>query len=232
MSEPSVEQESAPSSTPTGRNTSATANDSYATVTSTTTRNRHSPDESESTPTEPANEPTRVDQGSDKQKTTNAPGAGVRSGAAGGGQGVDLAGGRPEPPTKKKAKVGMPRGSRRARLRLSRLDPWSVMKTAFLFSIAAGIIVVVAVYVIWSVIGASGLLDSIDGIVGSVLKSPGQTSAFRVEQYVNTEKVMGVTALLACIDVVIITALTTLGSFLYNLAATMVGGLEVTLAEE
>jgi hypothetical protein len=230
VSEPSVEQESAPSSTPTGRNTSATANDSYATVTS--TRNRHSSDESESTPTEPADEPTRVGQGSDKQKTTNAAGAGGRSGAAGGGQGVALAGGRPEPPAKKKAKVGMPRGSRRARLRLSRLDPWSVMKTAFLFSIAAGIIVVVAVYVIWSVIGASGLLDSIDGIVGSVLKSPGQTSAFRVEQYVNTEKVMGVTALLACIDVVIITALTTLGSFLYNLAATMVGGLEVTLAEE
>lgn len=147
------------------------------------------------------------------------------------GAGVALAGGRPEP-SAQKHKIGMPRGSRRARLRVSRVDPWSVMKTSFLFSIAAGIILVVAVYIVWSVIGASGLLDSIDSIVGSVLKSPGESAGFRVEQYVNTEKVMGVTALLACIDVVIITALTTLASFLYNLASTMVGGLEVTLAED
>jgi hypothetical protein len=231
VSERSVEQETAPSPTPTGRNTSATANDSYATGTTSTAKNRHSPDESESNQTEPANEPTRVGLDSDTQNTTAPVGGSGRSEVAGGGQGVALAGGRPQPAAKK-PKIGMPRSSRRARLRLSRLDPWSVMKTSFLFSIAAGIIVVVAVYVIWSVIGASGLLDSIDGIVGSALKSPGQTSSFRVEQYVNTPKVMGVTAFLAAIDVVIITALTTLGSFLYNLAATMVGGLEVTLAED
>lgn len=152
-------------------------------------------------------------------------------GSAQAGDGVALAAGKPEA-SAHKHKLGMPRGSRRARLRVSRVDPWSVMKTAFLFSIAAGIILVVAVYIIWSVIGASGLLDSIDSIVGSVLKSPGDTSMFRVEQFVNTQKVMGVTALLACIDVVIITALTTIASFLYNLSSSMVGGLEVTLGEE
>ena len=38
--------------------------------------------------------------------------------------------------------------------------------------------------------------------------------------------------LLACADVLIITALATLGSFLYNIAATLLGGLEVTLASE
>src|SRR3712207_8622170 len=43
------------------------------------------------------------------------------------------------------------RSTRKARLRLSRLDPWSVMKTAFLFSIAAGIMLVIAVYGIWAV---------------------------------------------------------------------------------
>ena len=34
------------------------------------------------------------------------------------------------------------------------------------------------------------------------------------------------------LDVVIFTALATLGSFLYNLDATMLGGLEITLAED
>ena len=36
----------------------------------------------------------------------------------------------------------------------------------------------------------------------------------------------------SAVDVVIFTALATLGSFLYNLAATMLGGLEITLAED
>jgi hypothetical protein len=131
-----------------------------------------------------------------------------------------------------KPKVGIARRTRKARLRLSRLDPWSVMKTSFLFSIAAGIMLVVAVYSIWAVLSTSGLFDSINEIVRSVVSTPGDTTPFQIEQYINTQKVMGVTALIACVDVVIFTALATLGSFLYNLAATMLGGLEITLAED
>jgi hypothetical protein len=134
--------------------------------------------------------------------------------------------------TPAKHKPGQPRRTRKARLRLSRLDPWSVMKTSFLFSIAAGIMLVVAVYVVWTVIGASSLFESVNDIVKSVVSTPGDTTPFRIQEYINTQKVMGVTALLACVDVVIFTALATLGSFLYNLAATMLGGLEVTLAED
>jgi hypothetical protein len=131
-----------------------------------------------------------------------------------------------------KPKPGAARRTRKARLRLSRLDPWSVMKTSFLFSIAAGIMLVVAVYVVWTVIGASSLFDSVNEIVKSVVSTPGDTTPFRIQEYINTQKVMGVAALLACVDVVIFTALATLGSFLYNLAATMLGGLEITLAED
>lgn len=129
-------------------------------------------------------------------------------------------------------RAGTARRTRKARLRLSRLDPWSVMKTSFLFSIAAGIMLVVAVYVVWTVIGSSGLFESINGVVNIVLSTPGDTTPFRVQDYVSTQKVLGVAALLACVDVVIFTALATLGSFLYNLAATMLGGLEITLAED
>lgn len=131
-----------------------------------------------------------------------------------------------------KSKVGVARRTRKARLRLSRLDPWSVMKTSFLFSIAAGIMLVVAVYSIWAVLSTSHLFDSINEIVRSVVSTPGDTTPFRIQEYINTQKVMGVSALIACVDVVIFTALATLGSFLYNLAATMLGGLEITLAED
>lgn len=127
---------------------------------------------------------------------------------------------------------GEARRIRKARLRLARLDPWSVMKTAFLFSIAAGIVLVVAVYVVWTVIGASGLFAAVNDIVKSVVSTPGDTTPFTIQDYVNTQKVMGVAALLAVVDVIIFTALATLASFLYNLAATMLGGLEITLAED
>ena len=124
------------------------------------------------------------------------------------------------------------RRTRKARLRLSRVDPWSVMKTAFMFSIAAGIVLLVAVYALWTVVEQSGLLAAINSAVQDVVGTQGDTTPFTVEQYVNTPRVMGATLLISVVDVVLITALATLGSFLYNLAATVLGGLEVTLAED
>jgi hypothetical protein len=138
----------------------------------------------------------------------------------------------PEALAAAKPKAGTPRRTRKARLRLSRLDPWSVMKTSFLFSIAAGIMLVVATYAVWTVLSQSGLFPAINDIVASVVSTPGDTTPFRIEEYINTQKVLGVAALIACVDVVIFTALATLGSFLYNLAATVLGGLEITLAED
>jgi Transmembrane domain of unknown function (DUF3566) len=133
--------------------------------------------------------------------------------------------------TKSAAKASTRPRTRKARLRLSRVDPWSVMKTAFLLSIAFGIVTWVAIFIVWSAIGAAGVFDNINSTVNQVLGSP-SAEPFRIENYINTRKVMGFTTLLACADVLIITALATLGSFLYNIAATLLGGLEVTLASE
>ncbi|MGZ8736114.1 MAG: DUF3566 domain-containing protein [Nocardioides sp.] len=124
-----------------------------------------------------------------------------------------------------------PRGTRRARLRLVHLDPWSVMKTSFLLSIAFGIVTVVSVAVVWSVLGAAGVWDSINATVSDVMGSQSGTP-FAVEDYVGTSRVLGFTMIVAVVDVVLITAIATLGAFLYNLAAALLGGVEVTLAED
>jgi hypothetical protein len=128
--------------------------------------------------------------------------------------------------------VKRPRRTRRARLRISRIDPWSVMKTSLLFGIAGGIIFVVAVYVLMSVIEATGLFDAINQMVKDILASPSDTTTFDITTYINTKRATGLAALIGAIDVVIFTALATVFSFLYNLSATMLGGLEITLAED
>ncbi len=124
-----------------------------------------------------------------------------------------------------------PRSIRRAKLRLLRVDPWSVTKVAFLLSIAFGIMCVVAVYLIFSIMDAAGLWEQVDKTIQGVLnQDPGEE--FNIEDYVGMDRVMGITMLIAAIDVVLITALATLGAFIYNMAASLLGGLEVTLAED
>ena len=124
-----------------------------------------------------------------------------------------------------------PRRSRRAQLRLVQVDAWSVMKTSFLLSIALGIVLVVAVAIIWGVLGAAGVWDSINSIVQQAVGNDNGTP-FDIQEYAGTSRVLGFTMIVAVIDVILITAISTLGAFLYNLAAALLGGIEVTLAED
>jgi hypothetical protein len=124
------------------------------------------------------------------------------------------------------------RAPRRARLRLSRIDPWSVMKVSFLLSIAFGIVTVVSVFLVWSVLGAAGVWDSINNTVSDTVSSGNNTSTFDITDYLGMSRVLGFTMLVSVIDVILITAIATLGAFLYNMAASLLGGVEVTLAED
>ena len=135
-----------------------------------------------------------------------------------------------EPMPAPRSRLGT-RRTRKARLRIARIDPWSVMKTSFLFSIAFGIIMMVIAWVLWTVLAGSGALESVNHFVTTLIGDQGR-QAFDITQWINGSRVLGLSALLAAVDVVILTAVATLFAFLYNLAATVIGGLEVTLAED
>lgn len=124
-----------------------------------------------------------------------------------------------------------PNQVRQARLRLVQVEPWSVMKAAFLLSVAIAIVTVVAVAIVWGVLGAAGLWDSINSIVQESLGDTNGTP-FEIQKYLGASRVLGFTMIVAVADVVLITAISTLAAFLYNLAATLVGGIEVTFAED
>jgi len=122
------------------------------------------------------------------------------------------------------------RRPRRAKLTLSRIDPWSVMKASFLLSVAFGVVTVVAVAIVWGVLGAAGVWDSINQMVLDVIGE--DSNRFEIEDYLGTGRVLGFTMLVSVIDVVLITAIATLTAFLYNMAAALLGGIEVTLSED
>ena len=106
------------------------------------------------------------------------------------------------------------------------------MKVSFLLAIAFGIVTVVSVFMVWSVLGAAGVWSSINNTVSDTLSSGNNTSTFNIEDYLGMSRVLGFTMLVSVIDVVLITAIATLGAFLYNMAASLLGGIEVTLAED
>ena len=122
--------------------------------------------------------------------------------------------------------------ARRARLVLGRVDPWSVMKLSFLLAIAMAIVAVVAVFVLWSVLDAMGVFDSVGRTVESVTRSSDNAQGIDILDYVGLGKVLSITVLLSAVNVVLMTALCTLAAFLYNMAAGLVGGLHVTFTED
>ena len=142
-----------------------------------------------------------------------------------------VANAEPESTTKAAKAASGAKPPRRARLRLTRIDPWSVMKTAFLLSIAFGIVTVVSVVMVWSVLGAAGVWDSINQTIQESIGGP-ETADLDVENYIGSTRVVGFTMLVAAVDVVLLTAIATLAAFLYNMAAALRGGIEVTLSED
>ena len=152
------------------------------------------------------------------------PAAGQRPAGAPSGQGSTGQGTpglvKPAP----KAKV------RRARLLISKVDPWSVLKMAFLLSVALGIVTVVAAIVLWTVLDLTGIFDQVDSLLGTVAGS--ESGGFELKKVASLGQVASFATIIAVVNVVLLTALSMLSAVLYNIAATLVGGIGVTLTDD
>ncbi|WP_244243674.1 DUF3566 domain-containing protein [Cellulomonas shaoxiangyii] len=135
-------------------------------------------------------------------------------------------GATPRPGTGRIPAVG---GPRRVRLSVSRVDPWSVMKLAFLLSVAVGIMIVVAAAVLWFTLDGLQVFAQVDELIAQVA---GPESTLNVLEFLSFQKTISAATLVAVIDVFLLTALSTIGAFLYNLVAALVGGVHVTMTDE
>lgn len=126
------------------------------------------------------------------------------------------------------ARVRPTRIPRRASLQLRYLEPWSVLKVSLVLSVAGFLAWMVAVGVLYSILGGMGVWDQLNGTY-SDLTSVNDPQAS--QDLISAGGVFGVAALVGMVNIVLITAMCTVGAFIYNASADLAGGIEVTLSE-
>lgn len=118
---------------------------------------------------------------------------------------------------------------RRARLVVSKVDTWSVLKLAFLLSVALGIITVVASVVLWIVLDLTGMFDGINELLSML---GGTSGALDVKDFLSLGQVAIFATIVSVVNVILLTALSVLAALLYNIAAALVGGVGMTLTDD
>lgn len=119
--------------------------------------------------------------------------------------------------------------ARKIRLSISRIDTWSTLKLSFLLSVAVGIGIIVASAVVWLMLDGMAVFTNIDDLLQSVA---GDEAQIEILQYFEFNKVISLATIIAVADVIIITLIATLGSVIYNLVSSLIGGLKITLTDE
>jgi len=120
---------------------------------------------------------------------------------------------------------------RRVKLSVSRVDPWSAMKLSFLLSVAVGIAGVVMITVLWLILSSMGVFSDMNRTVEGILNTS-NGAKFDLMDYIGLGRVVSLTIVIAVIDVILVTAISTLGAFLYNVCSSLVGGLQITLTDD
>lgn len=161
--------------------------------------------------------PTKTDEPSSAKRTDERPGERSQQGQQG-------------PTTSPVTTSPAPsNGPRRVRLAVARVDPWSIMKLSFLLSVAVGIMIVVATAVVWYTLDGMAVFTRVNDVIATLASDP---TFFDLEEYAAFDRVISLATMVAVVDIVLLTALATIGAFLYNITAALVGGINLTLTDD
>lgn len=120
-------------------------------------------------------------------------------------------------------------GPRQARLYVTRIDPWSVAKAAFLLALAMGIVFCVAIAMLWLSLDSLGVFSAlarnVDEIVGSA------ESSFDLMSLLSFGRIMGVALVIASVEIVLVSVFAAIFAFLYNLTVSWTKGIEIVVGD-
>ena len=117
---------------------------------------------------------------------------------------------------------------RQVELTLAKIDPWTVLKIGFVLAVAAGVITVIAVIILWFVLDGMNVFGALE----SFLQELGAGAFLDLLEYLRLPRVISYATILGIANVILLTAISTLGAILYNLVASLVGGIRVSLMDE
>jgi len=112
--------------------------------------------------------------------------------------------------------------AKQVRLRLVYIDFWSAVKLSFLAAIAIAIITVVAFVMVFLVVQTTGLIAQADEFLGSF-----SDGSFLVSNFVSLPQVIAFSAIVAILNLIVVTVMGAVIAGIYNLAVKVTGGLLV-----
>ena len=121
------------------------------------------------------------------------------------------------------------KGPRTVKLAVSKVDPWSVMKMTFMLSLALGIATIVVMFVLWLVLEVTGTFGSLQA---ALAEFAGEEGADQLLQVFGLGRILSFAVIIAVVNVILMTALSTLTSIIYNIGSSLVGGFHLTLTDD
>ncbi|WP_025738156.1 DUF3566 domain-containing protein [Mycobacterium genavense] len=118
-------------------------------------------------------------------------------------------------------------GPVRASMQIRRIDPWSTLKVSLMLSVALFFVWMIAVAFLYLVLGGMGVWAKLNSNVGDLLNNTSGSSG----ELVSSGTIFGGAVLIGLVNIVLLTAMATIGAFVYNLTTDLIGGVEVTLAD-
>lgn len=113
----------------------------------------------------------------------------------------------------------------RATVQVRRIDPWSMLKVSSVISVSLFFVWMIAVGVLYGVLAGMGVWERLNSAFTDIVSDAGSDGLITAGQ------VFGYATVIGLANMVLMTALVTLGAFIYNLCTDLVGGVQVTLAD-
>jgi hypothetical protein len=122
----------------------------------------------------------------------------------------------------KLAKKSSKTTTKQVRLRLVYVDFWSAVKLSFLAAVAIAIATVVFFVLIFLILQTTGLIDQADEFIGSFTDG-----TFSLSAVLSFPQVLAFSAIVAILNLVVVTVMGAVVAGIYNLAVKVTGGLLV-----
>ncbi len=111
--------------------------------------------------------------------------------------------------------------AKQVRLRLVYVDFWSAVKLSFLAAVALAIVTIVGAFLVFMVLQTTGMITRLDDLFKAF------DDNFVLSDYIGLSRVMAFSAIVAILNLIVVTVLGAVVAGIYNLMVKVTGGLLV-----